>query len=92
MKRKVLVVIMIAVILLCPFHISVYRDGGTKVYSSLAYKVVQWKKVLSQQGDDHIDSDTGLESANPYRKTRIYLLPDNFRSLDDLWESEKSIF
>ena len=68
-----LVVIVIAAVLFVPVPTGVYKDGGTRVYSALTYKIVDWNRITG----------SGL-----YARTRVYFLPDNFRSLDALWDRE----
>ncbi len=80
MKKKkwaVLTVVLGALcILFLPIPSGTYKDGGTREYRALTYKVVSWKRLL---GD------------SIYEKTRIYLIPDCYRSVDNLWDRyEKS--
>jgi len=78
MKKKVFWIVLAAVLLLAvlfvPIPGSAARDGGTRAYTALTYKVVAWHR------------DTGGEI---YDVTRVYWFPKNFRSLDDLWEEEQ---
>lgn len=73
----ILSVILLA-ILFVPVPLGTFKDGGTKVYSSLTYKIVKWKKFT--------------DSFNRYEKTRVYFLPNNFSSLDTLWQKEIEYF
>ena len=48
MKNKLLIFIiclLITILLLTPFSIKIYEDGGTKSYQSLTYKIVKWHKL-----------------------------------------------
>ena len=79
MKKKVWMWILAGVLLLAilviPIPTGVARDGGTRTYTALTYKIVDWNRI------------TG-ESA-VYDETKLYLFTNNFKSLDVLWEQEK---
>ena len=66
--------VLLAMILLIPIPMTL-KDGGTRTYTALTYKVVRWKRL----------NDTG---SGIYRKTRLYLPPLSFLSVDRLWERE----
>lgn len=75
MKKKALWVLLPAVLLLAALFLPITgKDGGTTTYSALTYKVVKWNRLV----------DNRLYSA-----TRVYRFPDNFRSLDALWQLER---
>lgn len=74
MKKKgiwILTGVLLLAVLFVPVPTSVYKDGGTRVYSALTYKIVCWNRLM----------EDGV-----YQKTRVYFLADRFRSLDGLWE------
>ena len=77
MKKKIWIVVVCVVILLAilfvPIPSGTYKDGGTKEYTSLTYKIVKWNRLM----DDDI-----------YRKTSVFFLPNNFKCIDDLWNME----
>jgi len=79
MKRKTLIIIFAVIALLfiltVPFNTETYKDGGTKAYTSLTYKVVKWNKLYG----------AGVDK---YSKTKLYIFPNNFKSIDELWEKE----
>lgn len=51
-----------------------YKDGGTRTYTSLTYKIVKWNKIIN---------------ANEiYKKTSVFWFPSNLKSVDELWEIE----
>lgn len=66
-------VILLAV-LFVPIPTGHYKDGGTKEYTALTYKIVNWKRIT---GD------------SVYDKTRVYFFPDNFKSVNSLWHMEE---
>lgn len=78
MKKKIwipiLSVILLAVLVI-PIPTGVYKDGGTRVYSALTYKVVDWNRLID-------DGDT-------YNKTKVYFFPKNYKSVDELWQLEE---
>lgn len=78
MKQKPWIVILVAVlvpaILFVPIPTGVYEDGGTRVYSALAYKIVDWNRLAA---DDF------------YEATKVYWFPDNLKSIDALWAEEE---
>lgn len=78
MKRKFGIVLAIIVLLIftIPIPIGPAKDGGTKQYSALTYKIVDWHHLY---GDKFI-----------YDKTEVYFIPKNFKTLDELW-NEKEI-
>ena len=77
MKKKTIVfialIVVLLAILLIPIPTGVMKDGGTREYSALTYKIIKWRRIY----------DDGL-----YEKTRVYLIPDNFKSIDALWADE----
>ena len=78
-KRFIIIIIATALILFVPIPSGQYKDGGTKEYTALTYKIVKWHRL------------SGAESEY-YIKTRVYPFPLNFRSVDALWESEVKNF
>ncbi len=80
MKKKIWIPVLIAVVLVIffiPVPTGVYKDGGTREYTALTYKIVDWNRI----------TDDGI-----YSKTRIYFLPYNFKSIDGLWYYEDANF
>lgn len=78
MKKKYILIALAAVLLLAllfvPVPMGAYKDGGTKVYSALTYKVVNWNRITND--DIH-------------KATKVYWFPKNFKSIDELWTSEE---
>lgn len=78
MKKKIwipILVIAIVLILFVPIPTGRYKDGGTKEFSSLTYKIVDWNRMV--------------DDGSTYSATKIYFFPNNFRSIDNLWQKEK---
>ena len=74
-KRKMLTYLLIALLVLfTPVPHGTYKDGGTKDWISLTYRIVKWNRLL--------------EYGSVYQRTRVYWFPDNFRFLGNLWEIE----
>jgi len=78
MKKKVWLWMLVGVLLLAvlctPIPSGVYRDGGSRAYTALTYKIVNWNRL----------TDDGA-----YEATRMYWFPNNFKSIDDLWAYEE---
>ncbi len=77
MKKKTkIIIILLILILVIPIPTGHYKDGGTRVYSALTYKIVDWNRFHG-------------EEAAIYSKTRIYPFPYNLKSIDGLWSIEE---
>ena len=74
-----IIVIALVIVLFVPFGYQTYDDGGTVRLTSLTYTVVIWNRFVS-------DWSSGEMQLQKYENTCFYLFPDNFRSLDELWE------
>ena len=77
MKKKIWIVALAVVIMaafFAPIPQSPSRDGGTREYTALTYKIVDWNRL----------TDDGV-----YDATRVYWLPDNFKTIDELWAYEE---
>ncbi len=66
-------------ILLTPIPTGELRDGGTKTWSALTYKVVKWRRLMS---------DPRINGYELYEHTSVYWFPNNFKSIDELWSLE----
>lgn len=76
MKKKTwIVLIILLLVLFIPIPSGTYKDGGTRAYTALAYKIVKWKRLIDADGI--------------YEKTRIYPFPQNFKSMSSLWYQEE---
>lgn len=69
-----IIVLVLLAVLFVPLPSGVYKDGGTRAYTALTYKVVKWNRL------------NGLIRV---KKTKVYVFPDNFKSIDTLWEMEQ---
>ena len=78
MKKKIWIWIVAGVLLLAvlfaPIPTGVARDGGTRTYSALTYKIVDWNRLTTD---------------GVYEATKMYWFPNNFQSIDDLWAYEE---
>ena len=70
----ILSVLLLLAVLFVPIPQSPCKDGGTREYRALTYKLVNWNRLT----EDDV-----------YEATRLYWFPENRRSLDALWETEK---
>ena len=78
MKKKTICVIIaavLAVILLFPVK-TVYRDGGTRDYRAILYRIVIWNR---------------LQEDGIYHDTDVYFFPHNRGSIDQLWEEKMGL-
>lgn len=78
-KKKVITMIIILsflLILFVPIPTGVCKDGGTSTYTALTYKVVKWNRIINEN--------------YKYNKISVYFLPDNFKSIDELWNIERA--
>ena len=75
MKKKVVIMLLIILFIIpfIPGPAVVFRDGGTKVYSAIAYKLVSWNRL----------TENGV-----YHKTKLYWFPKNLKGIDELWIEE----
>ncbi len=73
-KRLLILLITVGVLLLLFVPFPTAAEDGTCAFTALTYKVVRWNRAA---GD------------GSYEKTRVYPFPQNFKSLDTLWETEK---
>ena len=90
MKKKtakriliVSVIVVILLILFVPIPHGVMKDGGTAKYQALTYRIVVWNRFY-----DITNADGTVKETRTYTKTSVYWLPDNFKSIDELWEIE----
>lgn len=77
MKKRILIAIVVAIVTLAVLFVpkpgNIYKDGGSREYSALTYKIVKWNR-LSEDGN--------------YSNTRVYFFPENLKSIDELWQQE----
>lgn len=68
-------ILVLMAVLFVPVPSGTYKDGGTRTFSALTYKIVKWNRL------------PGIGEGR-YEATKIYFFPKNFKSIDALWESE----
>ena len=77
MKKKIWIPIVIIAVVLAvlfvPIPRGVYKDGGTREYTALTYKIVKWNRL----------TDDGI-----YKKTRVYFGEERWQDIDNLWLEE----
>lgn len=74
MKKKLLLLIIPLILFFTPVPSPVYKDGGTRAYTALTYKIVRWQRLQ--------------DSGKVFKKTKVYPVPLNFLTIDALWEKE----
>lgn len=76
-KKYVIAIVLTLAVLFVPIPSGICKDGGTRTYSAFTYKIVKWNKIYENAaGND-----------DKYQKTSVYWIPNNFKSLDELWKS-----
>lgn len=70
-------VALVLAVLFVPIPSGIYKDGGTRAYTALTYKVVVWNRIYD------------AEKSGFYQRTCVYWFPNNFKSIDVLWEKER---
>ena len=78
MKKKIwipILIVAVIAILVIPIPTGTYKDGGTREYTSLTYKIVDWNRLT--------------DDGSTYSTTKVYFFPNNFRSIDNLWYKEE---
>ena len=73
MKKKVLIIVaaVVLVLLLIPIPLQL-KDGGTKTYNAVLYRVVAWHALVEDAPDGY---KTGTE---------VHLFPKNFKDLSEV--------
>ena len=85
MKKRIVVIaaiVLLLAVLFVPIPRGTYRDGGTKDYAALTYRIVVWNRLTDEIPTDDADGP------GVYHRTSVYWFPDNFRSVDGLWALE----
>jgi len=73
MTRKKIIIVLVITLIACfiPIPTGTYKDGGTKTYTALAYKIIKWNVLISPE--------------NTYKSIDIYWFPDNFKSSNEFY-------
>ena len=78
MKKKIWILILCLIaVLFIPIPTGVYKDGGTREFTALTYKIVKYNHL----------TDGGV-----YKSLKIYPFPMNFFSIDSLLAREEKNF
>ena len=86
MKKRIITIVAIVLILLIlflPIPRGTYKDGGTRDYRALTYRIVVWNRLTQE-----INEDGSVEQNDVYHKMSVFWFPYNFKSIDELWEIE----
>jgi hypothetical protein len=75
----IVILILSSIILFFPIPMYGSEDSGAIVYSALTYKIIRWDKYAAF-------TSTGLGKLNHYNTTSVYFFPDNFKSVEEIWE------
>lgn len=89
MKKKYVIVslavLAVALVLFLPIPRGTYDDGGTREYTALTYKIVAWRRLVSDYDEN------GQLSPSIYENTSVYWFPDNLKNIDELWQMENDV-
>ena len=86
MKKKIWIVILVVILfLVVPIPAGPFKDGGTKEYKAIAYRIVKWNKHLNIE---YMDLDFPEFQHGCFHKTSIYWFPKNFKGQRELYDSE----
>lgn len=77
MKKRIFAALVLLLILVIPMPTGVAQDGGSRSYTALTYKIVDWSHTYA---------------GGVYDETKVYPFPMNFRSMDELLTVEKQNF
>ena len=66
--------VLLLAVLFTPIPSGAYKDGGSREYTALTYKIVDWNRLTGEA---------------VYDETKLYLFPNNFKSIDALWAYEE---
>lgn len=66
-KRKRLVVVIVLLFFLFPVS-EIYKDGGTRTYTSLTYKVIIWNRLDGKRGVEIYFFPNNFKSLSEYEK------------------------
>ncbi len=77
-KRFIFIaVILLLALLFVPIPTGVAKDGGSKMFTALTYKMVKWNRIISD--------------GPAYKCTRVYWGTDARKGLDELWKNEEPL-
>jgi len=82
MKKKLWGILLISavlflLILTVPIPTGVMKDGGSREFTALTYKIVRWNRMILVDGDPFV-----------YDHLRVYPFPQNLLDIDGLWGLE----
>ena len=74
----IVILILSSIILFFPIPMYGSEDSGAILYSALTYRIIKWDKYA-------VFTSTGLGKPEHYNVTSLYFFPDNFKSVEELW-------
>ena len=73
-KRMSIILLIVLLILVVPLPTGQARDGGTRTYTALTYRIVCWHRLC--------------DDGTVFDRITVYPFPFNFEELDELFEIE----
>ena len=75
-------VLILLILFLLPIPRGTYKDGGTKDYCALTYRIIVWNRLTDDSGRDASEGEL-----TTYHNTSVFWFPANFKSIDELYTS-----
>ena len=82
MKKGIIIgiIVVVLLVLFLPIPKGTYLDGGTRDYCALTYRIVVWNKLIAE-----VNEGGSAGEVHTYRKTSVFWIPENYKSIDELW-------
>ena len=86
MKKRIIIgiIVVVLLVLFLPIPKGTCLDGGTRDYCALTYRIVVWNKMTVKENEDG-----SAKEPYTYHETSVFWIPDNFKSIDELWRIER---
>ena len=86
MKKSIIIgiIVVVLLVLFLPIPKGTCEDGGTRDYCALTYRIVVWNKMMVKENEDG-----SAKEPYTYHETSVFWIPDNFKSIDELWRIER---
>ena len=78
-RIKIGIIVVVLLVLFLPIPKGTYKDGGTRDYCALTYRIVVWNTMIVN------NEDGSAKEPYIYHETSVFWIPDNYKSIDELW-------